>query len=422
MRRPSGKAAVAAAIVAALAGGTLALVTSDGAADAPRTDRRAGAAAARRGPARELVKGFDPREHRLHEGRRVADLPEGRTAVLTLDDGLQSHVTALLERYDVPWASVVAIEPASGRVLAYISHSSANPGSADLALDATPPTASVFKVITGTALVDAAGVSPDTRVCYGGGFSRLTTADLADDPLRDRMCGSLSDAMGGSINTIFAKLALRHLDAATLERYAAAFGFGHALPFDVPTRPSPAEIPAGDPLEFARTAAGFWHVHMSPLHGSLVAATIGNHGRMPRAAIIERITDRGGATLYQHEASTFRSVVGRGTAETVTRMMQRTVTSGTARRAFHDNQGRPFLPGIAVAGKTGTLSAQTPYRGYTWWVGFAPAEQPTIAVAVLVVNTPRWRIKASLVAREALRYYLVERASVPIAEGERGDE
>ena len=83
---------------------------------------------------------------------------------------------------------------------------------------------------------------------------------------------------------------------------------------------------------------------------------------------------------------------------------------GTARRAFHDPRGVPFLPGISVAGKTGTLSGENPYRGYTWWVGFAPAEHPTIALAALAVNTPEWRIKASTVAREALRNYLVRPA------------
>ena len=90
--------------------------------------------------------------------------------------------------------------------------------------------------------------------------------------------------------------------------------------------------------------------------------------------------------------------------------MERTVSRGTARSAFFDDKGQPFLPGIIVAGKTGTLTRERPsYRGYTWWVGFAPLERPTIAVAALVVNTPEWRIKASYLAREALRYHLVVR-------------
>jgi beta-lactamase class D len=66
------------------------------------------------------------------------------------------------------------------------------------------------------------------------------------------------------------------------------------------------------------------------------------------------------------------------------------------------------LPGIAVAGKTGSLSSERPFRHYTWWVGHAPADAPKIAVAALVVNTPEWRIKASYLAREALKQFLVQ--------------
>jgi cell division protein FtsI/penicillin-binding protein 2 len=265
----------------------------------------------------------------------------------------------------------------------------------------------VFKIITAAALVDA-GVPGDTRVCYHGGQSRLGESDLVDSE-RDRLCATLSGAVGGSINAIFAKLATRHLDQATLERYAGAFGFGHALPFDVPTAPSPGRIPDDrtDTLEFARTSAGFWHMHMSPLHGALIAATFANDGQMMRASIVDRVVDRAGQTVLRREPEVFRNVVSRRTARAVGEMMEETVTRGTARRSFFDDEGLPFLPGIRVAGKTGTLSGTNPYRGYTWWVGYAPADRPTIAVAALVVNTPTWRIKASYVARETLRQYLM---------------
>ena len=62
---------------------------------------------------------------------------------------------------------------------------------------------------------------------------------------------------------------------------------------------------------------------------------------------------------------------------------------------------------VSVAGKTGSLTQQNPYRAYSWWVGFAPVEKPRIAIAVLVVNSPKWRIKASYAARETLRHYLI---------------
>jgi membrane peptidoglycan carboxypeptidase len=405
------------ALATGLASVGFALASADG--PPSRAPRRAaappdGAAAPRRTidgriPA-ELLAGLDPLSHRIAreaDGREraLASLEGGRTALLALDLGLQAHVARELRSHEVPYASLVALDPRDGRVLAYVSHSSANPTAGDLALDPTPPAASVFKVVTGAALVDA-GLGPDTRVCYGGGASRLLAVDLEDVPGRDRQCATLSDAMGGSINAVFAKLADRHLSPTVLERYAAAFGFGQALPFDVPTRPSPAEVPA-DRLEFARTAAGFWHMHMSPLHGAIIAATIAAGGRMPRPRLVDEVRDARGQVLARSRPETVRQVISEGTARVVGRMMQRTVQDGTASRTFRDPHGVPFIPGVAIAGKTGTLSGSNPYRGYTWWVGFAPADRPTIALAAVVVNTPLWRIKASYVAREALRYHLV---------------
>lgn len=350
------------------------------------------------------VAGFDPLSTHLVEGRLVSELPNGRTALLTLDPGLQAHVESILARYEVPFGALVAIEPATGRVLAYASHSSADANAGDLARNPSPPSASVFKIITAAALVDA-GLQPDTRTCYSGGFHRITASDLESD---GRQCATLSEALGGSINTVFAKLADQHLEHERLQRFASAFGFGHALPFDAPMQPSAADMP-DDRLEFARTAAGFWHSQMSPLHAAMIAATIANDGVMQRVSMIERLTDRNGKVVAEHEPRAYRSVIERRTAELVSRMMERTVTHGTARSAFYDERGNPFLPGIRVAGKTGSLDQSSPYRAYSWWVGHAPANRPTIAVAALIGNTPLWRIKGSYLAREALRHYLVEK-------------
>lgn len=330
--------------------------------------------------------------------------------MLSLDPYLQERVEALLKSYKVPYGAVVAIEPSSGRVLAYVSYSSADSDAGDLALDPGPPAASVFKVVTSAALLDQ-GVEPERRVCYGGGASRLMQADLEDNPNRDRSCATFEGALGSSVNAVFAKLADRHLNAQILERYASAFGFGQALPFDAHTAPSSIEVPA-DRLEFARTAAGFWHSHLSPLHGALMAAAIANGGAMQEAYIVDRVLDASGNVVEQRRGALFRQVITARIAKTLARMMVSTTERGTSRRAFHDERGLPFLPRVEVAGKTGTLTGQNPYRAYSWWIGFAPVDTPKIALAALVVNKPVWRIKASFVARETLRQYL--------AEGKRG--
>jgi len=355
----------------------------------------------------ESLKGFDPRVYRRENDLLVSDLESGHRAVLSLDAGLQEHLAELFEKFQVPYGAVVAIEPQTGRVLSYVSHSSAEPNSDDLVLDATPPVASVFKIITAAALIDA-GVTPQERVCYNGGFRRLTQSDLLDNPRRDAYCATFQEAMGGSINAVFAKLADRHLDTETVKRYASAFGFDHTLPFDIRPSISRAQIPT-ERLEFARTAAGFWHTHMSPLHAALIAATVANDGVMPRISMIDRVVDSSGKVLRRFQPGAFRSVIPRFTARTIGQMMQRTVTHGTAKNAFYDPKGRAFIPGIRIAGKTGSLSQSKPYHAFSWWVGYAPLDNPTISVAALVVNTPRWRIKASYAAREALRYYLIQK-------------
>jgi cell division protein FtsI/penicillin-binding protein 2 len=409
--RASRRTTLQVALGVALVGATVGFLSGPGSADAPRSEGAEASvsreARSRPRPRGRTFPGLDPRRHRVEDGVTVADLADGSTALLSIDPGMQAHLEGMFERYEVPFGGLVAMEPSTGRVLAYVSHSSADPDAGDLARDPSPPTASVFKVITAAALIDA-GVNPDEEVCYHGGASRLLAHHLEDDPSRDRRCGDLGDAMGGSINAIFGKLAVRHLDPPTLERYASAFGFGHALPFDVPTRVSPTEIPT-ERLELARTAAGFWHNHMSPLHGALIAATVANDGRMPRATLVDQVIDARGRVSYRAEAEVFREVIPRATARTLNRLMRNTVSRGTARRYFFDRRGNAFLPGIEAAGKTGTLAGSDPYRGYTWFVGFAPADEPEIAVAALVVNEPRWRIKGAYAAREALRYWLVER-------------
>lgn len=329
---------------------------------------------------------------------------DGTRAVLTLDRDLQSHIRSLFSRYDVPVGGLVAIEPKTGRVLAYVGYEAGKGDSPRVLTDPEAPAASVFKIVTLSALLDS-GVKSSTSICYGGGMRGLVQADLIDSPKRDHWCATLADALGYSINAVFAKLADRHISQARMTQYVSAFGFGQRLPFDLPVTPSPVDVPDSR-LERARMAAGFWHSQLSPLHAALLASTIANDGQMPYAAIVERIESRSGKVLYEHTPRAFRQVLPRHTAQLEGEMMTRTVSRGTAKKAFWDSKGRPFLPGIRIAGKTGTLSRYNPHRTYNWWVGFAPVDDPKIAIAALVVNDPKWRIKASYVAREALREYL----------------
>ncbi|MDB4977217.1 MAG: Cell division protein FtsI, partial [Myxococcaceae bacterium] len=173
----------------------------------------------------ELLAGLNPRQRTMVDGRLTARLAHGNRAVLTLEPSLDEFIAKLLKKNEVPYAGVVAIAPQTGKLLAYVSHSSAEPNGADRVLDASAPAASVFKVITATALLNE-GISPSRSTCYHGGSSALTMRELVDNPKLDRACASLTGALGFSINPVVAKLALKHLDPKKLSKQASAYGFG----------------------------------------------------------------------------------------------------------------------------------------------------------------------------------------------------
>ncbi len=277
----------------------------------------------------------------------------------------------------------------------------------------------MFKVISAAALVTEGGLSGATRACYHGGVSSILPDNLVDMPIIDRRCDTLAYGLGKSQNAILAKLASRHLTAAQLTRVGHAFGFEETIPFDLPVEPSHLDVPA-DALEFARTAAGFWHSTLSPMHGALLAAAIANHGEMPSPTLIERAFDAQGRELPALlPAAGPHRVVGLDAAREVGRMMELTTRIGTAKAAFHDSHGHRYLP-VDVAGKTGTLSAQTDkgYLGYSWFIGYAPVDHPSIAFAVALGNQPQWRIKATYVARRIVAEYLATREAhgIPAAD------
>jgi cell division protein FtsI/penicillin-binding protein 2 len=368
-----------------------------GAEVAPATTTAPAAAAAAAAAAELPISLADVRLDE-RSGRYVAPLGE-REAILTLDPALQARLERALDTYRVPWGATVLVEPATGRILAMAEHSRAEPGRRGLATAALAPAASIFKLVTAAALLEA-GVEPDEEVCYHGGRRRLAPRLLDDDPRRDRRCLSLSSAFGHSTNVVFAKLANRGLDPERLRAAAERFLFNVRIPFAGAVEVSRAEIPDDD-FGLAETAAGFGPVRLSPLHAALLAAIVANDGVLVPPAIVESVD---GAAPPPAEP---RRIVDGAVAAELKGMMRATVSEGTARRVFR--RTKAALRGVEVAGKTGSLADADPYRDYSWFVGYAPAERPEIAVATVIVNERLWHARAPTVAREALEAYFAAR-------------
>ena len=117
------------------------------------------------------------------------------------------------------------------------------------------------------------------------------------------------------------------------------------------------------------------------------------------------------------ERQVLRRAMSEETARAVTSMMEDTVDNGTSYRSFHDKSGRPYLPDIRVAGKTGTLTKPTPEGPYyTWFVGFAPSRKPEVAISVMVANGAKWRVKATNVACDMLRVYFADKKAPGVSD------
>jgi penicillin-binding protein A len=141
---------------------------------------------------------------------------------------------------------------------------------------------------------------------------------------------------------------------------------------------------------------------MSPLHAAMIAASVANDGVMISPTLIDSVEGAPAPT------GDVQRVLRHETADKLRELLLHTTTEGTAAYAFNDRRRGPVLGSIKVAGKTGSLSDHgRNFKDYSWFVGFAPADNPEIAFAVVVVNGLKWKVHAPYIAREAVRAYLV---------------
>lgn len=313
------------------------------------------------------------------------------TGPSTRDKAIEAKITAMLEQGQTPYSAVVVMEAHTGRVVAVAEHSTRG-SSRGLAFKPIAPAASVFKVVTASALLES-GVSVNEEVCFHGGKTRMR-ADNIKDTRKDSRCIPFGDVVALSANVAVAKLATRHLDPDALRLHADDWGFGSSLGLPQLT-PSKANIP-DEPFAFAEAAAGFGDVKISAMHGAVLASIVANGGELVPPTLVVGGEQRG------------HRVITPKTARALRQMMTDTVTKGTGRKSFILNG--PRLP-VTAAGKTGSLTDYKTGLDTSWFVGFAPAEAPEYVVAAVVVNTGVWHIKAPWLAKESLRATLNQRGT-----------
>jgi len=340
------------------------------------------------------------------DGRWVAPLAAGGDAVLTLDVELQRAASKILGTANPVRGGMVVLDAHTGKILAWAE--SARDGRHHQVLTTSRvPAASVFKLVTTAALFETTSLIPTEQVCISGGTHGIERRHL-DAPRGDAIeCSPFAYAIGYSKNAVFAQLATHRLLRNGLVDTAQALGFNGLVPFDIDVPVGTLEVPYGD-LDFARTAAGFQGSTLSPLGGAYLASVIAHGGQAIKFRITEPPADASDDELPEpsdDEAQVIGRVLKPLTAARLRRMMEVTVRSGTCRHAFSDSSGRPYLGNMRVSGKTGTLRPEANEGMTSWFIGFAPSQNPEIVISVMLENGAVWRRKANELARDLLRSY-----------------
>jgi penicillin-binding protein A len=308
--------------------------------------------------------------------RRIArvDVVRGRSLKTTIRPSLQAAATRALGGR---LGGVAVVRPRNGDILAL----------AGLAVSAPQPPGSVFKIVTLAAALEEG----ETRASES--FPVQTAATLEGVALRnagDEACGgTLLDSFAHSCNSVFGPLGAR-LGAKRLVSYAEAFGFNEKLAIPA-AKPSSIAPPRQlkDDLAVGASAIGQDRDLATPLVMASVGATIANGGVRARPRLV------------RSRKPVRRRVVKRRVARQVRDMMRAVVSGGTGTAAA--------LPGVDVAGKTGTAELvptadgpSDPSNTDAWFVAFAPASAPKVAVAVMLVGAGQGGASAAPVAREVL--------------------
>ena len=336
--------------------------------------------------------------------RRLSDLVTGRTpqggaVVLTLDPKAQDAAWNGLEG---KVGAVVALDPRTGAVLALASRPSFNPSRLsshnatairryygelqssphdpllNRAIAQTYPPGSTFKVVTSAAALSTGKYTPDTSIPA----PHVLPLPLSNHKLENfggEVCSSsghmtLQQALTISCNTAFAGLGLK-LGADTLSQQAEAFGFNSAP--RIPLLAAPSVFPNNlDRPQTALAAIGQYDVRATPLQMAMVAAGVANHGIVMSPYLVKQTEAPDLSVLETTQPQVYRRAVTSTVADDLTQMMISVVEHGTGTAAQ--------IPGTAVAGKTGTAQHGEGAHPHAWFIAFAPAQDPQVAIAVLV--------------------------------------
>jgi len=359
--------------------------------------------------------------------RRIGDIltgrdPSGGNVELTLDAAAQQAAMDGLGSLEGLAGAVVALDPSTGAVLALASSPTFDPNqlsshdaagmrayeetlsddqTTNFALSQRYPPGSIFKVIVSAAALSTGDYTPDTVVPAPQQLD-LPGTDVPLNNYANESCDpsgqqSLLEALTISCNTAFGQLGM-DLGEDAVRDMAEAFGVDDEG-FDMPLPVEGSTV--GDiasEAQLAQSSIGQFNVALTPMQAAMIAATVANDGTLMKPYLVDSVQAPDLTVVDQTDPEEMSQPISADVAGQLTEMMTSVVENGTGRKAQVD--------GVTVAGKTGTAEdGERP--DHNWFIGFAPADDPQIAVAVFVRNSGGTGGDTSApVARSVIQAYL----------------
>lgn len=337
------------------------------------------------------------------------ELRSGYDLYLTVDDELQQYAYQQLGKRN---GAVVALEPKTGKVLAMVSYPDFDPGAESLeknwsgiveredspllarATQGLYPPGSTYKIATAVAAYDTGRIAEtfdDTGTFTQGG--------LKVDNYGKKKYGEIGVQRGFEVSSNFVFCSLGYeMGADKVKENAENFGINKGISFDIATAKSRIEYKKMNDSDAALVSIGQGQLLMTPLHVAMMGAAVANGGEMMQPYLVESVKTASGISLSTTRPQVYATPMSRDCAEYLDELMQGVVKNGTGTGAK--------ISGVTVAGKTGTAENETE-KDHAWFVGYAPAEDPQIAVAVLLeYDGGGGGSNAAPIARRVMQKYL----------------
>lgn len=314
----------------------------------------------------------------------------GNNLILTIDHALQARARELIGDNR---GAIVAINPKTGEILAMVSTPDYNPNESSLEENWTDistdedspllpravlglyPPGSTFKVVTAISAIeeglndfqieDIGSVVIDGKTFSNAGNKAYGNLDM-------------TSAVAYSSNVYFSMLS-ELLDSKALVKTAEKAGLNNNFNFDIPLKQSRINRDIKSKTEFAATVIGQGKLLVTPLQMALICSGIANDGVIMKPYLVKSISDKNNIVLTSTLSNKLYTITDEKTNALIKEMMIEVVKNGTGKKAA--------ISGIEVAGKTGTAQNENSDQGdHAWFIGFAPAEDPEIAIAVIIEN------------------------------------